>query len=302
MWLFITLGIIAFILLAALAVAIKMHYQVMFPNVHSYEEIWKREIENKTIDEEWYNSLDVEKVDLQSDLGYKLTGEFYDIGSKDTVIICHGYTINIKGSIKYMKMFIDKGFNVLIYDHRNHGHSDKRITTFGYYEKKDLKQWVTWVKKRKSGLVGTHGESMGAATVLQHAAIDDRVDFVIADCPFSNVRAQFAHNFWQDHKIPPYTMLFWASFVNKIAGSGFYNEIRPIHTINDFDAPVMFIHGESDTFVPTYHSIDMYKKRKDNKKLHLVPGAAHAKAYQTNMLEYTKQVHEFLDDYIKKES
>ena len=71
----------------------------------------------------------------------------------------------------------------LLYDHRNHGRSGGRWSTFGYYEKHDLAAWLTWVREKtgNGGAVGVLGESYGAAIGLQCAAETLGVDFQRAD-------------------------------------------------------------------------------------------------------------------------
>ena len=62
-----------------------------------------------------------------------------------------------------------------------------KTTSYGYYEKHDLKSVVDWLKSRfgTNITLGIHGESMGAATLLQYAGlVEDGADFYIADCPF----------------------------------------------------------------------------------------------------------------------
>ena len=59
-----------------------------------------------------------------------------------------------------MDMFLKRGFAVFIYDHRNHGLSGGSDTSYGYYEKFDLKKCTDWVfdKLGKDIMEGLHGE------------------------------------------------------------------------------------------------------------------------------------------------
>ncbi len=74
---------------------------------------------------------------------------------------------------------------------------------------------VDWAFQQldETGIVGTHGESLGAATTLQHAAIDKRISFAIADCPFSDLTELLKYRFKEDYHLPalPFALTLPAS-------------------------------------------------------------------------------------------
>ena len=108
---------------------------VVFPKTKSYETTYKSQVENLNL-HDFFNNVHKEKIKIKSPYGYDLNGYFIPNGNCDKVIvICHGITANLYSSIKYMKIFHDKGFSALIYDHRNHGQNIKTYSYMGNVEK-----------------------------------------------------------------------------------------------------------------------------------------------------------------------
>ena len=154
---------------------------VVYPKTKPSEQSYKTEVLDRDLDA-FLNSVTMESYIVKSTLGYDLNSAFIRNGnSKKCMVLCHGITANLNCSIKYAKLFYDKGFSIFMYDHRNHGLSGGDFTSMGYFEKIDLKTCVDWVYSTlgEDIKLGVFGESMGAATVLQYCAIDDRVDFCI---------------------------------------------------------------------------------------------------------------------------
>lgn len=277
---------------------------VISPLVKNRMETLQIESDKGSINTESFNRLYREEVRILSEYGYELHGLYFpQEGSKKTVIICHGITYTIYGSVKYMEMFMKRGYNVLIYDHRNHGDSGGISTTFGYYEKYDLKACTDWVFEKCGNdcTVGLHGESMGAAIALQNIAIDPRISFCIADCSFSDLSELLKYRLKVEYRLPPFpamqiTRLFaWLRTGMKL------KSISPIKAVTDVETPVFFIHGKEDMYIPSIMSVDMYNSKKGARKLYLAPHARHAESVVMNSEEYDILVGDFLREIEEKQ-
>ena len=154
--------------------------------------ILNREISSKHFDEAWFKSVEKSEQWIESKNGYLLKAIFVEpLQTNNYVIICHGVTENKINSFRFVRMFERLGFNSVVYDHRRHGDSGGKTTSFGFYEKVDLQSIVEATRERagENSIIGIHGESMGAATTLLYAgSIIDDADFYISDCAFPILR------------------------------------------------------------------------------------------------------------------
>lgn len=293
--------IIVFVLAGVFVVgtAIYFNQKAVYPHNWQYEETFQKEFEKGLIGERYFESLDKESVEIESEDNLKIVGYWIKGTSNKTIVISHGITNNYVRSLKYLEPFLSRGYNAVVYDHRNHGKSEGDYTTFGYEEKKDLKKVIDYVQKRigKEGIIGTHGESMGAATVLQHAAMDSRVDFIISDCSFSSAESIFAHRLSVENHLPAFPFLQVASFINKLRRGIWFSEMSPLAVIGKVHQPVLFIHGLADDYVPSRHTQILYDLKPEPKMLYLVEGARHASSIYVNHEKYLETITVFLDKY-----
>ena len=270
------------------------------PKKWDYKESYEHEIENENFDDQWFSSLVSEDVYTESRDGLKLHGIWFPLkDSLKTIIISHGYSYTLYGSVKYMKMFMDRGYNILLIDHRYHGLSEGKICTMGHKEKMDQLKWVNWIENRvgKDTIVGLHGESMGASTSLLHGAIDDRIKFIIADCPYQSVAGEFKYRLKMDKKLPAFPFIQLANLFTKIRTGAFYGEISPLKAVKKIKVPVLFIHGDADDFTPPSNTINLHNAKEGTGGfIYIVPGAEHAGSYMINPEQYKKIVYRFMDN------
>ena len=296
----IALIIITALIVLLLASSMFFAAKVIYPKVLTLEDTRLSEIENERYDEAEYEQWQRNEFTVSSPFGYEIACAYFPLeGAQKTVIISHGITWSRFGSIKYMPIFRKRGFNILIYDLRNHGLSGRKNTTFGLYEKFDLQILVDWSFQQlnHTGIVGTLGESLGAATTLQHAAIDNRISFAIADCPFSDLTELLKYRFTEDYHLPAFPLLQLSNLLCKLLANMPFESVSPIKEISSITTPIFWIHGQDDDYIPPEMSQRLYDaKIKGIRKIYLAPNAAHAKSQIKDPIKYDQQIGEFLEE------
>jgi uncharacterized protein len=274
---------------------------IIRPRMLSYDKGFQREVNCCSFNLQAYKDMEKKTFYLKSDFGYKLSCELIEPENKTEnkiAVICHGLGYAKYGSIKYAQFFLKQGFTVLLYDHRNHGKSGKAFTSMGYFEKYDLKKVIDWCYQTygQECRIITHGESMGAATVLLHLGIDNRVKCAIADCSYSDLKVLLRHQLKQYYHLP-YFLIPVESCIAYVRAGFWFRDVSPIKIVSQTDIPILFVHGKRDNFVPTYMSKQMYACKKKNKAIYLVAKARHAESYCKNRTGYEKAVERFLKLY-----
>jgi hypothetical protein len=221
--------ILAVCLAAVLAVAWRLSTMVVSPKMWDYNTTFDEEISRGAFTLEKYrNEYRGEEFYIDSSFGYKIhamvipqkAGTHFADGRARVAVIAHGYSYTLYGSIKYADFFHDLGFVCVVYDERNHGKTGKAPTSMGYYEARDLSDVCAWARERygEDCVLGTHGESMGAAIVMMHAPTDSGLAFVIEDCGYSDLADELAHQLKMTLHLPRWPVLPLADIMVKMRG------------------------------------------------------------------------------------
>ena len=276
--------------------------RLMYMKKKDEELILRREKEAGRYNPDEFDSLPKREVDISSPFGYTIKAHLVEPHQTNRyIIISHGVTETKINSIKYANLFLARGFNTLIYDHRRHGESGGKTTSFGHYEKFDLKTVVDWLKKEKGSELelGIHGESMGAATMLLYAGLlEDGADFYIADCPFSDFKEQLAYLIKKDFKLIPGLLLPLGDALLRLRDKYSIRNVSPISVIENIKHPILFIHSQKDDFILPTMTKDLFEHKKGPKMLFLAANGRHAQSFNENRADYERVIDEFLQKYV----
>jgi len=263
---------------------------------------------------EWYSTftalleprhagLPQEDLNLKTKQGYRLSCWFVRQPKqvRGTIIYLHGLGDCKIGGVPYARLFYGKGFNVFLYDSRRHGNSEGQYCTYGFHEKHDLSIAIDYLKSLTDiqiGKIGVIGTSMGAAVALQAAAIDHRIDAVVAEASFTDLRTIMVDYQKRIIKLP------W-HFLRNLAMSRSQNLagfkarfVSPIHAVRNVQKPILFIHGTDDTRIRAEYSRALYNNANQPKELLLIHKGDHTDLLNVGGSEYEQRIVEFFEKHL----
>ncbi len=242
---------------------------------------------------------------IDSRYGYRITVYFMrnETPSNKYLIMSHGHTYTHHGCLKYARMMMEYGYNIILYDQRYHGDSGGAFTSLGHYEKYDLYDLVTDTFNRYGNDIelGTYGESMGSSTVLLEAEIDDRIQYVFSDCGFSRLDQLVDQIMSKKHVKCIKPLLCVSKIVFRLLTKIDITRISPIKALHTLQIPIFFAHGSGDDFISSRHTVDMFNSYQGPKHIFIAnEEAKHAGSYMMDTKNYEHNIKEFMNENIVK--
>lgn len=244
-----------------------------------------------------------EFVSVTSFDGLTLSGRYYHVRDGAPLDIgFHGYRSSPMTDFSGgSELIFQMEHNLLLVDQRAHGRSEGRTISFGIRERQDLLTWVDYALSRFGSDVKIllYGVSMGGATVLMASELDlpENVKGIIADCPYSSAMDVILH-VGQENPVPQWLIRPFAILGAKIFGGFDLNETTAAQAVQHATVPILIIHGEADSFVPSSMS-DLAAHNRAMITRFTFPGAEHAISYLVDTPRYAKVVKAFLDKVLQ---
>lgn len=279
--------------------------QTLFFKLRDVEVIKRRETRAKRINLEEFKKLPQDDKLIPSRFNYSINAVFvYPNDTNKWVVLCHGVTENKVSSIKYLNMFVEMGYNCVIYDARRHGNTGGIHSTYGFYEKYDLETVVDHLHEHYGDDIefGIHGESMGAATMLLYAGeLSNKAKFYISDASFSKFADQLTFIFGQYSRIASPFILIITNLFFRLRSKFSLYKVSPIRVIDKIEQPVLFVHSKNDRFIPYQQTEELYDKKKGPKISWYPKRGGHVESFNRNQQAYTDKVTYFLENYVEWE-
>lgn len=254
--------------------------------------------------EQYFNKLPketlwIENGGLKQDAWYVRAKQKTD----KTAVIVHGFSWSKERMKAYGWLFHKLGYNVLMPDNIAAGKSQGRIIGYGWNDRLNLIKWTELlVQRNHKSQITLFGLSMGAATVMMASGeetLPPQVHNLIEDAGYSSVWDELKFQAKSMYNLPAFPILYEVSAISKVRAGFSYGEASSVNQLKKNKLPILFIHGDRDTFVPTRMVYENYKATKGPKELYLVKGADHAETFKKDKQLYEKKIKEFLQKYRK---
>ena len=228
-----------------------------------------------------------------------------------TAFIIHGWTDSAVRMMRYGYMFQhDLGYNMFLPDLNGHGLSEGDYAQMGWLDRLDVMEWLdvangifapTDSLGNKTGdtQMVIHGTSMGAATAMCVSGEPQKpyVKAYIEDCGYTSVFDEVSGD--QHEQTLMQLVIPLASWWCGVRHGWTFREAAPLEMVKKSHLPMLFIHGDHDTFVPTWMVHPLYEAKPEPKEIWLAPGSEHARSYFDYPEEYTQRVQKFLEKHIR---
>lgn len=225
-----------------------------------------------------------------------------------TAIVVHGYKDNCESFLDLGIMYHDSlGYNILLPDLHGHGLSYGEDIQMGWKDRLDVLHWTKVAEEMfrdslyESRMV-IHGVSMGAATTMCLSGEEGLPPYIrafVEDCGYTSVWDEFSGQLREQFKLPDFPLMYTTSLLCKLKYGWSFGEASPIRQVAKCTRPMLFIHGDADTYVPYSMLRPLYEAKPQPKETWTAPGSRHAKAFYDRPDEYTAVVRSFLEKYCR---
>ncbi|WFQ94840.1 alpha/beta hydrolase [Mycoplasma feriruminatoris] len=252
----------------------------MNPEINKMNKIMRSFFKHKELEFRINDNLIPIKFKTSDNITISALKYITDHNSKKWIIVSHWFLGDKYWSLYWSKSFIELGYNVLVYDFRNHGDSEETpFVTMGLLESKDLIAAIDYLNKtEKIQAIGLVGMSMGAFVInyltltKQKFLEESKVKFIISDSTYASISSllhqlqkltiqRFFSKKYDIHIIKQILKKQKDITLSDWNNMNLFNKYEKQHII-PAKIPILFIHSIEDKITSHNDSIRLYLNRK----------------------------------------
>jgi pimeloyl-ACP methyl ester carboxylesterase len=214
-----------------------------------------------------------------------------------TIALFHGMRLNRVAMLDRIAFLSAAGYRCVAFDHRAHGESGGRYTSFGYHERHDVEAVadlirVRWPNKPRAALA----TSMGAAAVCFAGEESHVFDALILESVYHDLDRAFQNRVgcgypsWFKHFRRG---ILW--FTEYRLGLRVHDVAPIAHIARLAPRPVLLLTGSDDPHAPPDEVQALAEKLPHGCQFHIIPGAGHGDVCKYGGLMYRTLLLTFLE-------
>lgn len=275
-----------------------------------------------------FDRMNGEERDFYATDGVRLRGIFMHpppgVPPRGTIIFAPEFKSDRHSCARYCRPLIAAGYDVFSFDFRGHGGSSHE---HGYTarqwasdrEMADMMGAVGYVEQWLEDMgrpveIGLFGISRGACSAILCSEACPSVKAIVtdgvfsSDCTLEHLMKRWAKIFakvrfvYENHPPEFWRFLRWCLFLTcRVKFRCTYPSVRKTLT-RMTPRPMLFIHGERDSYIPVEQSRLLYALAAQPKYLWIVMGAKHNQAVDVVPNEFARRTVQFFDRYLSHAS
>jgi fermentation-respiration switch protein FrsA (DUF1100 family) len=221
--------------------------------------------------------LNYEEIHFDTENGMRLHSWLFPLeGESPMILFCHGNAGNMSHRLDNIRLLLDHGLQVFIFDYRGYGKSTGTPSEIGIYTD-GLAAYDYLVGERgiPPGQIVLFGRSLGAAVAID-IALKKKVGSLIMETPFTSTR---------DMAKTMGLFVLISYFLPR-----HYNALEKIPRVN---VPKLIVHGERDEIVPFSMGQRLFEAAKMPKYFYPLKKAGHNDTYVKGGEEYFRVIATF---------
>ncbi|KAL6867668.1 hypothetical protein ACP4OV_015692 [Aristida adscensionis] len=228
-----------------------------------------------------------EKIVIRNRYGEKLVGILHEAGSKDIVVLCHGFRSSKGGRTisSLTNALTSEKISVFCFDFSGNGESEGTFQYGNYYrEVDDLRDVILYFKEHRRGTHTIAGHSKGGNVVILYASMYQYIRSVINLSGRFNLKRGIGERFGNDYmeRINEHGFIDVADkrgcFIYRVRKESLMDRLKTdmqsACTSIDPSCRVLTVHGANDDVVPSEDALE-FNKYISNHELHIIEGADH---------------------------